>query len=1162
MARAIREATILQPGRATTMALLADRFVVDEDQPSLDLATGDCVVVAISSAGAESEERQWALRCDGLQKLHHPSIARLLDYGAVGESKRFEAWRCGERWRGPSGEAEARCARASTVLHACGLLSGSLTPTSVRSSRSGPVVLPVAEAGYPSPCPDEELRDLRLDDRAISALPRRAVAAMSELFERSCGTRPHVAALWGPAGAGTRTVIDDLARMARLSGFVPVAAHVLPAFSDRLRGRSLFVIDAEGRRFGWSVLLGAALASPRPHVLLFVGREEVPGVDGIALEPFTIDALAGAVCPGPSTDPQAARVRRLAAGAGGWPGRFARLLWRSTTSRDAGLDRRAEILRSPKPGPLRAAEQAVIYGGDEELPVGATGLRRSVPEATELAALARRVDTGVQLIAHGRHAPGERVLRQAIGGLSRRGDWAHAGQGSVALARMLLRRGRVREAQTTLECAADQSRRGGDVSRLIDIAILGGVALTDLARTDEAETALSAALAAARSGHDGARVALALTALARALFWQARYDEADQALRSIDEIRSSAEAALGVSSIAVAIAVGTRNLDLAVSRGTVAVAGAQQSGDSHLLADAAYGAAFAHLAVGDVGAVERDVAICVTAARVSHDPLLAARGRLILVEALRRSGRRSAAARLLDRISRVGSATVPPIVRNRGDLLRELLSSDAPAHEIVARHVASTGLGALALYVPSSRAIRRGGPPDPMVDAIVDILDVCQTAEDEDAVLAEVCRRIRSRVRAVAMACAAVQADGCTVITSDGGRIEPAIAERVVAAGIAIAPHRCHERIESGVPIRYGGTIVGALVARWTIGTPHDLSQAAALLTAAAAAVAPILSAAVARRRRPAASGMAELMGASAAMAELRLAVERAAAAPFAVLVEGESGSGKELVARALHRCGPRRDRPFCTVNCAALPDDLLEAELFGHVRGAFTGAIAERVGVFEEAHGGTLLMDEIGELSPRAQAKVLRVIQEGELRRIGENVSRRVNVRVVSATNRDLRQEVAAGRFRLDLLYRLDVIRIGVPPLRERREDIVVLSEHFWRDAAARVGSRATLAAATLGALGRYDWPGNVRELQNVLASLAVRSPRRGVVPPSALGPQFGHRGFTETARLDEARRTFEDRFVRAALVRNGGQRLRTAAELGVTRQGLTKLMARLGID
>ena len=285
------------------------------------------------------------------------------------------------------------------------------------------------------------------------------------------------------------------------------------------------------------------------------------------------------------------------------------------------------------------------------------------------------------------------------------------------------------------------------------------------------------------------------------------------------------------------------------------------------------------------------------------------------------------------------------------------------------------------------------------------------------------------------------------------------------------------------------------------------------------------------------------------------------AAAPFAVLIEGESGSGKELVARAIHRAGPRRERSFCTINCAALPDDLVEAELFGHARGSFTGAVVDRAGVFEEAHGGTLFLDEVGELSPRAQAKLLRVLQEGELRRVGENVSRRVDVRIVAATNRDLRQEVAAGRFRVDLLYRLDVIRVTVPPLRDRREDVAVLADHVWRDATARVGSRATLSAATIAALARYDWPGNVRELQNVLAALAVRSPKRGVVPPTALPPQFALAAQPETWRLDEARRTFEERFIRAALVRSGGHRTRAAVELGLTRQGLTKLMSRLGI-
>jgi transcriptional regulator with PAS, ATPase and Fis domain len=333
------------------------------------------------------------------------------------------------------------------------------------------------------------------------------------------------------------------------------------------------------------------------------------------------------------------------------------------------------------------------------------------------------------------------------------------------------------------------------------------------------------------------------------------------------------------------------------------------------------------------------------------------------------------------------------------------------------------------------------------------------------------------------------------------------------------------------------------------------------MLGTVAAATAPVLCAAIAQRRQASVMTLKELLGTSSAMTEVRRAVDRTASAPFAVLIEGESGSGKELVARALHRSGPRRDRPFCALNCAALPDELIESELFGHARGAFTGAVGERPGVFEEAQGGTLFLDEIGELSTRAQAKMLRVLQDGELRRIGENTARRIDVRVVSATNRDLRQEAAAGRFRLDLLYRLDVIRIVVPPLRDRREDVAVLAEHFWRELTARMASRAVLSAATLAALARYDWPGNVRELQNVLAALVVRSAKRGIVPPTALGPQFGELRIADAMRLEDARRTFEERFVRAALVRAGGHRARAAQELGVSRQGLTKLMGRLGI-
>ncbi len=380
-----------------------------------------------------------------------------------------------------------------------------------------------------------------------------------------------------------------------------------------------------------------------------------------------------------------------------------------------------------------------------------------------------------------------------------------------------------------------------------------------------------------------------------------------------------------------------------------------------------------------------------------------------------------------------------------------------------------------------------------------------------------------------------------------------------MAAGVTSPPHRHDDRIDAAAPIQYGGTPIGALCARWTVGSTDDLSRATAILTAGAAAAAPVVSAALARRDRLPVTG--DFLGVTSVMADLRRGVERAAAAPFAVLIEGESGSGKELVARAIHRGSARRDRTFCTLNCAAMPDDLVEAELFGHTRGAFTGAATDRAGVFEEAHGGTLFLDEVGELSARAQAKILRVIQEGELRRVGENLSRRVDVRIVAATNRDLQQEVAAGRFRLDLLYRLDVVRIQVPPLRERREDIAMLAEHFWREAAERVGSRATLGASTIAALARYDWPGNVRELQNVLAALTVRSPKRGVVPPEALPPSFTGVRRDESWRLDEARRLFDARFIRAALVRSGGHRGQAAAELGVTRQGLTKLLTRLGI-
>ena len=259
------------------------------------------------------------------------------------------------------------------------------------------------------------------------------------------------------------------------------------------------------------------------------------------------------------------------------------------------------------------------------------------------------------------------------------------------------------------------------------------------------------------------------------------------------------------------------------------------------------------------------------------------------------------------------------------------------------------------------------------------------------------------------------------------------------------------------MPIRYLGRFIGALTIRWTSEGPEHVERAMAFGLAAAAACAPLVYVMLERQSPPARDEAPfDLIGVSAAIEDVRKAIARAANAPFTVLIEGESGSGKELVARAIHRAGCRRERRFCAFNCAAMPEDLVDTELFGHAKGAFTGAASERLGLFESADGGTVFLDEVGELSARAQAKVLRVLQEGEVRRIGETICRPFDARLVAATNRSLRAEVEAGRFRQDLLYRLDVIRIHVPPLRERVEDIPLLAARFWKEAAARIGSQS----------------------------------------------------------------------------------------------------------
>jgi two-component system nitrogen regulation response regulator NtrX len=315
-----------------------------------------------------------------------------------------------------------------------------------------------------------------------------------------------------------------------------------------------------------------------------------------------------------------------------------------------------------------------------------------------------------------------------------------------------------------------------------------------------------------------------------------------------------------------------------------------------------------------------------------------------------------------------------------------------------------------------------------------------------------------------------------------------------------------------------------------------------------------------------------EMIGSSAAMARVRELIARVAPTDARVLVTGESGTGKELVAAAIHAQSARRDRPFVRVNCAAIPRDLVESEMFGHEKGAFTGATDRRIGRFELAHTGTLFLDEVGDLGAEAQAKLLRAIEAKEIERVGGAKSIRVDVRIVAATNRDLTRAVADGTFRDDLLFRLNVIPIEVPPLRERPDDLPALVAHFSALHRARTGRRAPQwTEGALALLARYRWPGNVRELANIVERLAIlhsggdvdEQDVRTVLPVDGgtrradplPDPASLDSSLTDT--LDEHERTLIVRALSAA----GGNVAEASRRLKTDRANLYRRMRRLGI-
>jgi DNA-binding NtrC family response regulator/tetratricopeptide (TPR) repeat protein len=775
--------------------------------------------------------------------------------------------------------------------------------------------------------------------------------------------------------------------------------------------------------------------------------------------------------------------------------------------------------------------------------------RSPVLARTAVVAL-RSADRGAALARQGRHTSAARVLGRATRLLEARGHPAAAARCAQIRGWLALDRAQVARAIEAFEQARDICPESAEsVSAAIGI----GVAWIEDGRLAEAEAALRNAFLAARSLNDAAQAAAAAQSLARALYWQGRGDEASAALTDgFDGPLSRADRArLTMMSARIHLLDGA--VTPAVRAARAAVQLATDADHGRMLPAAARVLGLGLLAAGDADGSREHLLAGLDAARRLHLPLAAVRLRLALLELAASIHDGSSIRRLVARLT-TASARVPRLLRFQLRAACARASGAEIGHDVVAFVEAS---GAVTLT-------RERAASNPNAIAELEaFLALGHTASDDRSALDRMAEDLRQRLRAgTVLVAGALPERRILAATGRSWHGDPEIAWRTLTTGCSVVPDRQIEPREAAEPVRYGGQLIGAAICRWVAGTAVDTARAMALLRVGSLAMAPHVRALLDGHVPEGEASWKDLLGDSDATRTLRQSIVRAGRAPFPVLIEGESGSGKELVARALHRLSPRRDRRFCAINCAALSDDLLEAELFGHARGAFTGAIGERAGLFEEADGGTLFLDEIGELSARAQAKLLRVLQDGEVRRVGENVSRRIDVRIVAATNRRLEEETAAGRFRSDLRFRLDVVRIEVPPLRARASDVAILATHFWADAVARVGSHATLSTDVVAALTRYDWPGNVRELQNVIASMAVHSPRRGRVSSSALPAHLARVAAPTATTFEAAREEFERRFVKGALASANGHRMRAARSMGITRQGLAKMLRRLGLD
>ena len=1143
--------------------LIADRFISLNGR-TIDLASGQRVTFRTSPPIGIPGEVAWSEQCAVLSspaRASAPAAARLVDYGLLRQGERFEAFSIAPR-RSDGGAMRADSAHA---------LEG-----------GGRVELFARQA--------------------------------ADVFETACLGEPRCLRLPAPAVASCPGVLDVIARQARLNGFVPISVDLLvnldrsPAslralVSGILDTRHVLLIvraPLQCDRRGWCaprgrpvsacpvgvarLVLAAGLKSARPNVLLTMSE-------------------------GGSEQPRALVACERSGDVSGFDagerlGLFPTTAGRNTRGRcNIAAEAREPYHLSRVSDLVRVrtrAEEAVAQARGGRSARAEHGLREA------MGALVRREDAagagwvalnlGCLLLHRGRVLDAARTFETARLQFDRANDLHGAVRAAVYIGLAWTDDARLAEAESAFRSARIAAQEAGLTDLNADAALGLARCLYWQGRFDEA-TVLAASVAdmtaqpagSASSGatvesvypHECADRQITLVRETQAIeSWGAEARSLAVHRRTVAVAETDRLVRMAALSARIALARG--DVRSAAAHGTQALEGAGRSARPIDTCAARTALACVYGALNDVDAMLEHVREGLRAARRAQAPLCTLRLRLIACDNLRRAGRDAEAARLHSRLAGLDAGRFPGLLRAR----LQLVLADgraAPAPNLRSRPSAGSGSGKsaeprtsdggwpVAADAQAARSVVAACPwrlPPRRADVtedIVGVLQMCHEIEEEAAALGRVCDAVRERTRAVVVGLVGRNHGAAALLARSGpGAGRSTIADRVLDTGLPVAASVTPLGLEAACPVRYAGDVIGAVVCRWTADALVDADRVTCLLSAAAAATAPHVRSLLDRREAPqrgAAPDETELVGVSEAIQSLRKATLRAAAAPFPVLVEGESGSGKELVARAIHRDSPRRARRFCALNCAALTDELLEAEMFGHTRGAFTGAVSDRVGLFEEADGGTLFLDEVADLSPRAQAKLLRAVQDGEVRRIGENFARHVDARVIAATNRNLDTEVTSGAFRRDLFYRLNVVHIDVPPLRDRPDDIPVLAGHFWQGSISRIGGRATLAPATLAALARYDWPGNVRELQNVMAALAVSAPRRGSVGPACL-PAAIARAESGGSTLDEARRVFERRFVRAALARAGGHRARAAAALGISRQGLAKLMARLDLD